>query len=136
MICRAVSTPDDRTDRVRFGSALAQNPALTLSPTAARALRAGDVDPRVMLVLVELSSTHRLGVADFPAAELDAEGVPLRRVLLSTVDGAAASGDPLPDIRSRLGGQRPPLVPTLVEPAGDALLVGYPAPAPTGVLGS
>jgi hypothetical protein len=132
-ICVAGPGADERTVRARIGSELAANPALTLSPAAARALRAGDVDARVMLLLTELSSGHRLEVVAFPAVAMDASGVPLRRVLVSTMDGIAV-GDRLPEVGSLLGAQLPPLVPGVVEPAGGALLIGYPAPAPAGLL--
>ena len=57
-----------------------------------------------------------------------------RHVLLITVNGLPAAGDPLPLVRTWLSGQQPPFVPTTIEPDGSALLVGYPAPIPTGLI--
>lgn len=124
----------ERAARARIGATLADNPALTVSPAADVALRSGAVDSRLLVVLAAMSTSHRLGVEAFPATDPDVAGAPLRRVLLSTVDDVAASGDPLPVLRSWLGGQQPPFAPALIEADGPAVLVGYPAPGQTGLL--
>src|SRR6185437_5847644 len=63
--------PGERASRVRIGTALAGNPGLRLDPAAAQLLRQGSVDPRIMVVLVALTGTHTLTVADFPLPALD-----------------------------------------------------------------
>lgn len=124
----------EQAGRARFGSALARNPALTLEPAAAAALEAGLVDPRVVLVLADLASPRRLAIADFPVAPYEPPDALRRRVLLTAVDGMPASGDPQPLVRTWLTRQLPPFVPSAIEATGPALLIVYPAPAPTGLL--
>jgi hypothetical protein len=125
----------EQARRARFGTALASNAALDLDPAAAAALRAGLVDPRVVLILAGLASPRRLTVADFPVAPFEPPYALRRRVLLTAVDGLPASGDPLPLVRTWLTAQQSPFAPTSIEPEGPALLIGYPAPTPTGLLG-
>jgi hypothetical protein len=128
----AVTT--ERAARTRLGAALADNPALSVGPEAAAALRAGAVDPRLLDVLTALSVEHRFGIDAFPTTAVDDPAAPARRVRLSTVDGAPASGDPLPLLRSWLGSRQPPFAPSVVQPDGPAVLVGYPAPGGSGLL--
>jgi hypothetical protein len=120
--------------RARFGGALTRNPALDLAPPAAAALRAGIVDPRVVLILADLAGPRRLAIADFPVVPHEPAYALRRRVLLTAVDGMPAAGDPQPLLRAWLAGQQPPFVPNTVEALGPDLLVAYPAPTPTGLL--
>lgn len=124
----------ERPARVRLGTALVSNSSLELAPAAQEALRAGDVDARLVLVLAAMASAQRMAVADFPAAELDTAEVPRRRMLISTVNGLPATGDGLPAVRSWLDGQQPPFAPSLVRPIGAELLIGFPAPTQPGLL--
>lgn len=118
--------------RSRLGAALAGNPSLALAGPAAAALRAGSVDPRLMLVLAAMTTAHRLAVADFPVVAHDAPGLPRRRAVLTGVDGTDPASSEL--LRAWLSGQQPPFVPTLVVPSGPDLVVGYPSPPPGGLL--
>ena len=124
----------EQAGRARFGSALARNPSLELQPAAAAALEAGIVDPRVVLILADLASPRRLAVADFPVAPYEPPYALRRRVLLTAVDDMPASGDPQPLVRTWLEAQQPPFVPSSIEADGPALLIGYSAPTPTGLL--
>ena len=54
--------------RVRIGTALARNHGLQLGPSAAGLLTTGRVDPRLMIVLTVLASSHTLVISDFPTA--------------------------------------------------------------------
>jgi hypothetical protein len=124
----------EQAERARFGALLVSNPALQLAPPAVEALEAGIVDPRVVLMLAGLAGPRQLEIADFPLAPLEPPYAVRRHVLLTTVNGLPAAGDPLPLVRTWLSGQQPPFVPTTIEPDGSALLVGYPAPVPTGLI--
>jgi hypothetical protein len=125
----------EQAGRARFGGALARNPALELQPAAAEALQAGLVDPRVVLMLADLASPRRLAIADFPVVPFEPPYALRRHVLLAAVDGQPASGDPLPLLRTWMAGQQRPFAPSSIEPEGPALLIGYPAPTPAGLLG-
>ncbi|HWM58277.1 MAG TPA: hypothetical protein VNO83_10605 [Pseudonocardia sp.] len=135
-VCRtdggAEAVDAEAPNRTRLGAALADNPGLQLSPPAATALRAGAVDPRLMLVLAAMTTAHRVAVEDFPVAEFDSVDVPRRRALLSVVDGGPAASSDL--LQTWLGAQQPPYVPSLLRPEGTGLLVGYPSPPASGLL--
>jgi hypothetical protein len=124
----------ERAGRARMGAALADNPLLGVGPEAAAALRAGAVDSRLVVVLSAYSVEHRFTIDAFPTDAVDDPAAPARRVRLSEVDGRPAAGDPLPLLRSWLGGQQPPYAPELVRADGSAVLVGYVAPGRPGLL--
>ena len=124
----------EQAARARFGAALARNPSLELQPEAAAALQAGLVDPRLVLVLADLASPRRLAVEDFPVEPLEPPYALRRHVLLGAVDGLPASGDPQSLIRTWFAGQQRPFVPNSIEVQGEALLIGFPAPTPTGLI--
>jgi hypothetical protein len=124
----------EQAARARFGAALARNPSLELQPEAAAVLQAGLVDPRLVLVLADLASPRRLAVEDFPVEPLEPPYALRRHVLLGAVDGLPASGDPQSLIRTWFAGQQRPFVPNSIEVQGEALLIGYPAPTPTGLI--
>ena len=136
MVCRtdggAEAVAAEGVRRTRLGAALADNPALRLSPAAAAALRAGQVDPRLMLVLAAMTTAHQVAVDDFPAVALDTPAVPRRQALLTVIDGGAPASSEL--LRTWLTAQQPPFAPAVIRPAGSALLVGYPAPPLSGLL--
>ena len=124
----------EQAARARFGAALARNPSLELQPEAAAVLQAGLVDPRLVLVLADLASPRRLAVEDFPVEPLEPPYALRRHVLLGAVDGLPASGDPQSLIRTWFAGQQRPFVPNSIEAQGEALLIGFPAPTPTGLI--
>jgi len=72
--------------------------------------------------------------SDFPVAPFEPPYALRRRVLLTSVDGMPASGDPQPLLRTWLGSQQAPFIPSSVEARGSALLISYPAPTPAGLL--
>jgi hypothetical protein len=120
--------------RARLGEQLVGNSSLTLSAGAAQLLRSGAVDARVVLVLAAIAGTHRLTVGDFPAAPLDPQDAPRRRMVIAEVDGATATGAPLGLLSNWLGTQQAPFAPTEVRPVGAGLVVGFPTPSPGGLL--
>ena len=92
------------------------------------------MDPRVVLVLADLASPRRLAVDDFPVEPLEPSYALRRHVLLSAVDGLPASAGPQQQVRTWFAAQQSPFVPNSIEVRGDALLIGYPAPTPTGLI--
>ncbi len=107
--------------RRRAGSSAARNPALQFEPTAARALRNGEVDERLLTMIVGLAAEHRLAVADFVHMPGEAAaGAPSRAVEISAVDGRPARlGSPaVSKVRAFLDRQRSGFRPT------EAIVVG------------
>jgi hypothetical protein len=138
--------PVRRAHRAELGASLALHPRVLSSVTAAEALRRGDVDERVILVLTGLADAHTIGVADFPVVPGERTGeLPLRRILISTVDGRTMDGrtmdgrriddpamdDPASmDVRRWLNSQIGPYFPRGVDVTPGGLLVRYPIPPP------
>jgi len=132
----------DRAARSRFGAALATNPNLTLGPPAAAALRAGDVDSRLMVSLAAASASVRVAIAAFtssPAAP--DQGDVVREVTLTditdldpTIGANATTPAALRWLAQFFETQQPPYQPLVVVEADSSLTVGYAAPAPLGLL--
>jgi hypothetical protein len=76
--------------RSAAGSALAQNPNLTLEGESRSLLEAGLVDSRIMLALGERLLTSEISVADFPVMEGEGDAV-RRQLLVSSIDGEATT---------------------------------------------
>jgi hypothetical protein len=127
----------DRSSRISSGRQLLRNPRLTLPPGARAALQAGDVDPRLLLLLAALSAELPVSVRSFgdPAPGTGAT-VPLRAAVLAP--GAAASGAGaaagLRAMLSLVNAQQQPYQPLHAAIAGTALTVEYAAPSPLGLL--
>ena len=125
----------ERTGRVRIGTALAGNRGLQLGPDAAELLTSGRVDPRLMIVLSVLATSHTLTVSDFPTAPYEPADSLRRHVLLASVDGLPTDNTPGPAfLREWLAGQHAPFIPAVVRVDDGGLLVGYRAPTPAGLL--
>ena len=128
-----VADETEQAGRVRIGSALAGNRGLQLGPAAAELLTTGRVDPRLMIVLSVLASSHTMTVSDFPTAPYEPDDALRRQVLLVSVDGLPAGTGPT-FLRAWLDGQHSPFVPAVVRVQDGGLLVGYRAPTPAGLL--
>lgn len=132
-----VAAESDRQARIRFGSALAQNPNLNFGTTARAQLRAGEVDARLLLVLAAATMDVRMSVPEFISTSADPAGAILRRVQLADVVAddsdlsAAVAIDRLADF---LGEQQPPFAPSELRADARSLSVGYLAPTPLGLL--
>jgi hypothetical protein len=132
----------DAAARRAAGAQILHNTAIELSPAARRLLIAGQVDSRLLQMLVTLSHTYPVDVISFggsPASGVS-EDVPLRS---AEITGAAAGGHrpaSIPALRAFLNAQRTPYHPswmTNVRVASRTVLrVEYPAPSPLGLLGS
>ncbi|GLZ43000.1 glycosyltransferase family 2 protein [Actinokineospora sp. NBRC 105648] len=119
-------------NRNAAGGQLAANDRIEMPDTVRAALRAGQVDMRVMAVLAEISAQHDLTLAEVsnPAPEAGSE-LPLRTAVLSEVDGAPAT-DPavVTALKTWLAAQLPPYAPddSRVTDRGFALSWRMPAP--------
>ena len=127
------SDETEQAGRVRVGTALAGNHGLQRGPSATDLLTTGRVDPRLMIVLSVLASSHTLVISDFPTAPYEPGDVLRRQVLLTSVDGLPAASGPT-FLRDWLDGQHAPFVPAVVRVEDGGLMVGYRAPTPAGLL--
>jgi hypothetical protein len=124
----------DRRSRVSAGTQLLRNPHITVATGARAALSAGDVDPRLLLLLAALAAQQPVRVSAFgdpsPGAS---QAVPLRGATLAPLrSGAASSRAMLSFIRA----QQEPFLPLRASVVGpSAVTVEYAAPSPLGLLG-
>lgn len=131
-----VAVAADRDARASFGSALAENPNLMLSGSAADALRSGEVDARLITVLAGAAGQYRFTVIDFPSTSGDLSPDPQRReALISDVSATAPGNDGgVDELQRYLQQQLPPYQPLSNELQSTILTVRYPAPSPVGLL--
>lgn len=129
---------EDEAARIRFGRALAGNSSLALEAPADAALRAGDVDPRLMVVLAGAASTTSFDIAAFGGTAADPEdGTILREVTLTDIASIEPGGSDAAALRGLtryFEMQQPPYEPLVVDEAITRLTVRYPAPSPLGLL--
>jgi hypothetical protein len=136
----------DRRSRVSAGSQLLHNPRISVSASARAALSAGDVDPRLLLMLAALAAGQPVAVTAFgDAAPGAGTAVPLRSARLAPgTAGTKASSATAPaagaksQLRSMLAyieAQQGPYLPLRAGLDGtSALTVEYAAPSPLGLL--
>jgi hypothetical protein len=131
----------DVAARRSAGAALLHNSSIRVAPAARRELTAGQVDPRLLLMVVTLSHAYPVGIVSFGGQASGASaGVPLRS---AEITGAPAPGHrpaSMRVLRHFLNAQRTPYRPATVTTvrlgSRTALDVEYPAPSPFGLLGS
>ena len=128
----------DRRGRIAAGGQLLRNPRLTVAPAAQAALRAGDVDPRLLILLAALAGQEPTRVSSFgdPAPGAVA-GVPLRSAVIAprAAGSPAAGAAGLRSMLAFINAQRPPYLALHASLDGrSALTVEYAAPSPVGLL--
>jgi hypothetical protein len=128
----------DRRGRISTGGQLLRNPRISVSAGARKALIAGDVDPRLLMVLAVLAVGQPVRIIAFGDASPGAgQVVPLRSAQLAPpVTGTKAAAS-LRSMLSFIEAQRPPFQPLRAALIGSSTLtVEYAAPSPLGLLGS
>lgn len=112
----------DRTERAAAGRQLATNSRLVASEPVRAALRAGQVDLRVMAVVAALCVEHEvtLVATGNPPAERGT-GLPDRTVVIAAVDGQRS-------LLAWLQAQRPPFAPASTRSTPDGLAVSWRLP--------
>ena len=135
----------DRRSLISAGSQLLGNPHITVSASARAALRAGDVDPRLLLMLAALAAGQPVSVKSFgdPAPGAGAAS-PLRSAVLapgasgasgaSSARASKATAAGLDSMLSFVNAQQQPYQPLRAALGGSALTVEYAAPSPVGLL--
>jgi hypothetical protein len=126
----------DLPARVSAGTELLQNLGLTFVAGSSSALRSGQVDERVLVILAGLASQHKLAVtlASDPAEAPDAL---LRAFRIQAVDGYPLTNASARDIKDFVTAQRGALAGPIVDDvAGDMISVRYPLPSSFELLNS
>ena len=127
----------DRRSRISAGGQLLRNPHIMVAARAGKELSAGDVDPRLLLMLAALAAQQPVRITAFGSPSPGASGVvPLRSVQLAPPGSGATAEASLRSMLSFIDGQRQPFQPLRADLAGSsALTVEYAAPSPIGLLG-
>jgi len=127
----------DRRSRISAGSQLLRNPRIIVTGGARNALSAGDVDPRLLMMLAALADQQQVRITAFGDPSPGASpGVPLRSVEIAAPGPGAEAAASLRSMLSLIDAQRQPFQPLRAALAGSsALKVEYAAPSPLGLLG-
>jgi hypothetical protein len=128
----------DLRARMAAGSQFLRNPRIVLPASAKAALRAGEVDSRLLITLAALAAEQPVRIVAFDDSSPGASpAVPLRGVELApTGDGSQAQAG-LQMMRSFLDAQRSPFLPLRISLDGSSNLnVEYAAPSALGLLGA
>jgi hypothetical protein len=127
----------DRRSRISAGSQLLRNPRIIVAASARKALSAGDVDPRVLLMLAALADEQPVRITAVGDPSPGASPVvPLRSVQLAPLGFGAMAEASMRSMLSFIDAQRQPFRPLRAEFVGSsALTVEYAAPSPLGLLG-
>jgi hypothetical protein len=126
----------DRRGRISAGAQLLRNPRITVAAGARAALSAGDVDPRLLMMLAALAEDQPLRISGFGDASPGAgPAVPLRGAQLAPLRSGAQAESGLRSMLSFVNAQQQPFLPLRASLIGkSALTVEYAAPSPLGLL--
>jgi hypothetical protein len=126
----------DRSSRISAGDQLLRNKGIAATAAAAKALRAGDVDPRLLMLLAALAVQQPVRVSAFGDPSPGAStAVPLRSAQLAPLHPGAKAKSVLKSVLSFIEAQQQPYQPLRASLTGtSALTVEYAAPSPLGLL--
>jgi len=126
----------DRRSRVSAGSQLLRNPRIAIAAGARPALSAGDVDPRLLILLAALAVEQPVRVSAFGDPSPGAgQAVPLRSAQLAPLSSGAKAGSSLRSMLSFIDAQQQPFLPLRASLASKSTLtVVYAAPSPLGLI--
>jgi hypothetical protein len=121
--------------RALAGAQLAQNPRLSVSEADARALRAGEVDSRLLVTLASLAAQHEL-TSDLVADPVSFPGVGYREARVAAVDGTSVADHPKASgpISRFIRAQPAPFTPAEARVRGGTFVLRYAVPVPLGLL--
>jgi hypothetical protein len=130
------SAAADLRNRVSAGSQLLGNPRITVGAGAKAALRDGDVDSRLLMLLAALAVQQPVLVSSFgDQAPGAGSAVPLRSAVIAPRAAGAKAGSLRQSMLSFIDAQRQPYLPLHASSDGtSALTVEYAAPSPLGLL--
>ena len=125
----------DRRSRISAGGQLLRNPRIIVAAGARKALSAGDVDPRLLMMLAALTAQQPVRIASFGDASPGAGSVPLRGVQIAPLGSGATAKASLRSMLLFIDAQRQPFQPLRAGLGGSSVLtVEYAAPSPLGLL--
>jgi len=126
----------DLRSRMAAGSQFLRNPRIVLPASAKAALRAGEVDSRLLITLAALAAEQPVRIVAFDDSSPGASpAVPLRGVEIGPMGDGARALTGLQLMRSFLDAQRSPFLPLRISLDGSSNLnVEYAAPSALGLL--
>jgi hypothetical protein len=130
------SAAADLRNRISAGSQLLGNPRITVGAGAKAALRDGDVDSRLLMLLAALAVQQPVLVSSFGGQAPGAgPAVPLRSAVIAPRAAGAKPGALRQSMLSFIDAQQQPYLPLHASFDGaSALTVEYAAPSPLGLL--
>jgi hypothetical protein len=126
----------DLSARITAGGQLIGNRRIVMTTAARAALRAGQVDPRLLAMLAALAAQQPLKILAFGDPSPGASAaIPLRSVELAPATAGTKAAAQLRTMLSFLQAQRSPFLPATAALVNkSALSVEYAAPSPLGLL--
>ncbi len=118
--------------RTAAGEQLLRNQNITATAAAQAVLRAGQVDPRLLILLATLAGRQQVSIIAFGDPSPGAAAMPLRSAQIGAANPAG-----LQLMLSFLYAQQPPYHPALTSALGkgqDKLKIQFDAPSPMGLL--
>jgi hypothetical protein len=133
----------DVAARKAAGTEMLRNHSIHASPLASHQLIAGQVDTRLLVMLVTLAHSHPVDILSFGTSQAGASpGVPLRSAEITGAPGPGSTpAASVQILRSFIGAQQPPYRPSAIVAVKTAsrrtvLRIEYPAPSLLGLLGT
>jgi hypothetical protein len=133
----------DVAARKSAAAQMLRNPAIHVAPAARGQLAAGDVDTRLMEMLVTLSASHPVDIISFGTHQPGASpGVPLRSAEIAGAPGPGSTpAASVQALRGFISAQQTTYHPSVIAVAKTAsrrtvLRIEYPAPSLLGLLGT
>jgi hypothetical protein len=133
----------DLAARRSAGAEMLHNPSIHAAPAARSELAAGEVDTRLLEMLVTLSSSHPVDIISFGTNQAGASpGVPLRFAEIAGAPGPGSTpAASVQELRRFVAAQQATYHPSVIAVVQTAsrrtvLRVGYPAPSLLGLLGT
>jgi hypothetical protein len=132
----------DAAARKSAAAQLLRSRRIMVSPQGAAQLRAGEVDSRLLVMLVALASLQPLRVVAFgdasPGVQVPPADLPLRQVTITSAGGRGGTAGLAPVlamVRAQRAPYRPAFASIVDSAAGRAeLLIEFAAPSPLGLL--
>jgi 4-amino-4-deoxy-L-arabinose transferase-like glycosyltransferase len=124
-----------QSQRAALGAEIDANPLVIATSAATTRLRAGDVDPRIPLLVAQLATSATVTVSRLPVVAGES-GHPIREVVISRVGGNAltSNGHLTPTGRAVAASLKNPYSAQSISAAPDGLLIEFPLGLPAGII--
>jgi len=123
-------TAEQETARRDLAAALLANPTTEVSAADTELLAAGQVDPRLLVLLAGIGAQYGVGIAALDPVPGEPDGALVRQAVIASVGGTPLTGDDAgaqaaDRLRGWLDAQQDPYSPARVADVDSGLVIGY-----------